>query len=704
LAYCGEVAWSHPCTQFLFLINESWITSTFNLYVASNVIPTRNLQLISVSHCNIANLQQSGMCLKMCGVVGLVAGKNFPFSVAKLEKMASRISHRGPDSHGTWNRDGAYLGHRRLAIVDLTVAGHQPMMSQDGRYVVTYNGEIYNHLDIRVELEADATIIWRGHSDTETLVEALSRWGVAKTLDRLNGMFAFALWDIRARKLILARDPFGEKPLLYGIQGDTIVFASELTAIRTVPEFKTSPDPAAVARYLENWSVPAPLTIVKGVSKLPPGCYLEWQANVAPVVKSYWSVSDIAQQGRNNLITNEADALDELDALFRDAVKIRMMSDVPLGALLSGGVDSSLVVALMQQTQTNAVRTFTIGFEDEEVNEAPHAAAIAGHLGTRHETLFLTETEAIETVPKLGSIYDEPFADASQLPTYLVSALARQHVTVALSGDGCDELFSGYARHTMAQTAWQAISRIPGRKWLGPKVSNLPPALLSSVARLLKPLIPAGVNPNSLQKKLAYSGNLLSAGSADEIYQSYMTSWPNPSELLQTPVVSGEKWRPTQPVFDNLLDQFVWQDCIDYLPNDILTKVDRASMAVSLETRIPPLDKRIAALAWRLPQNMRWRDGVGKWALRQVLYRHVPRELVDRPKRGFAVPLDTWLRHPLRAWSEDLLEPSRIRKQGLLNPDVVSAKLKAFQTGRSTSAPQIWTLLMLQSWLEANEM
>lgn len=616
--------------------------------------------------------------------------------------MASRVAHRGPDSHGVWQKEGAFLGHRRLAIVDLTKAGHQPMLSHDGRLAISYNGEIYNHMDVRALLEQTGTINWRGHSDTETLVEALARWGTDKTLATINGMFAFACWDIRARKLTLARDPFGEKPLLYALKGDAIVFASELSAIRVLPEFDLEPDLAALSSYLQNWYVPAPLAIIKGVQKLPPGNYLEWQAGLEPVLHCYWSLSDVAAQGRANLVTNEQDALDELEVLLSNSVKIRMMADVPLGTLLSGGIDSTLVTALMQKNQAAPVRSFTIGFEDKEFDEAPHAAAVALHIGTHHETLMLTEADALDAVPRMGAVYDEPFADASQVPTYLVSALARKHVTVALTGDGCDELFSGYARHIMAGKAWNTISRIPGRKWLGPRVARIPQPVLNAVAALLKFMVPVGVNPLSLQRKLRQSGWFLGLDTVEELYKAYMTSWQLPEELMVEPVAPGLAWEPRPPQFLSVEDQFMWRDSVGYLHNDILTKVDRASMAVSLETRIPPLDRRVAEFAWRLPQNMRWRDGKGKWALREILYRYVPRELVDRPKKGFAVPLEQWLQGPLKSWASDLLSVSRLKRQGILRPDVIQSKLQDFQSGKNVNASQIWNLLMFQSWMEAS--
>jgi asparagine synthase (glutamine-hydrolysing) len=639
----------------------------------------------------------------MCGIVGGISGSAHRFNRSQISNMAERLSHRGPDSHGIWEKDGVILGHRRLAIVDLTVAGHQPMLSHNGRYALTYNGEIYNHLDIRAELARSDTINWRGHSDTETLVEALARWGIAKTLERLNGMFAFAFWDTLTRELILARDPFGEKPLLYGIKNDALVFASELSAIRTIPAFRTAPNPASVAIFLQADNVPAPLSIVEGIAKLPPGCFLEWKATEPPKLTSYWSVSDAVTKGRKIQLVDDTEALDELEALLLNAVQIRLMSDVPLGAFLSGGIDSSLVTALMQKSQSKPVRTFTIGFEDKEADESPHAAAVAAHLGTQHEVMVVSEQDALAAALRMGSLFDEPFADSSQIPTYLVSALARQHVTVALSGDGCDELFSGYARHTLAIKAWNGIARIPGRKWLAPRIKAIPDFILNATAQMLSPFVPAGVNPASLQKKIKYSGELLSADSADEVYQKYLSSWSNPQNLLRNGTSPAVRYLPTRPVFNNPYDGFVWQDSVDYLPNDILTKVDRASMAVSLETRIPALDRRVADFAWRLPQNMRWRDGRGKWALREILYRHVPKEIVDRPKKGFSVPLDKWLRGPLRDWSQDLLNSDIIRRQGLLNADVVAKKLELFNNRREVTASQIWTLVMFQSWMAANQ-
>jgi asparagine synthase (glutamine-hydrolysing) len=635
----------------------------------------------------------------MCGVVGAVSGRSLKFGVRDLEAMSLSVRHRGPDSTGNWIEEGTFLGHRRLAVVDLSAAGAQPMLSHNGRFAISYNGEIYNHLDVRRALEREGPIAWRGHSDTETLVEAISRWGTQRTLDAINGMFAFALWDRTEKRLTLARDPFGEKPMMYAVVGDSIAFASELTAFLSTKSFSFSPDPAVIARFLQDWCVPAPFTILKDVWKLPPGCYLEWCSGKAPKISSYWSVTEQYSRGKANTVKDEAEALDELEAIFADSVKIRMMADVPVGAMLSGGVDSSLVTALMQKTSNRPVRTFTIGFDDPSLNEADHATAVAQHLGTEHEVLYVTDKDALDAASNMGSLYDEPFADASQIPTYLVSRLARQHVTVALTGDGCDELFSGYARHVMAGRAWNTIRRIPARKWLAGHVANLPDPVLRTVATVLGPMVPSGVNPESLGKKLRSSGRFLSIGSVQDLYEAYMTSWPKPNELMVGDVTIPKPWSPRLPDFDLASDEFVWRDSVGYLHNDILAKVDRASMAVSLETRIPALDKRLAAFSWRLPQNLKWRDGRGKWALREILYRHVPRSIVDRPKKGFAVPLDTWLRKPLHGWMNDLLSQQLVLRQGYLRPDAVQSNLQAFLDGKSVDAHQIWTLLMLQSWL-----
>lgn len=641
----------------------------------------------------------------MCGIVGIINGGYLNLNSKSVSKMAEAIAYRGPDSHGIWEKDDAILGHRRLAIVDLTAAGHQPMNSADQRYAITYNGEIYNHLDVRTELSVERKIIWRGHSDTETLLEALSHWGVEKTLQKVNGMFAFALWDCKDRKLTLARDRFGEKPLLYSIVGKTIIFASELKAFRHLQPISLTPNANTIALYLKKWNVPAPHTISPDVKKVMPGHYLTWTAESGLKTASYWSAQSAYEKGRANPIKDFAQAEIELEKLLTDSIEIRKMSDVPLGCLLSGGIDSSLVAALMQKNQSTPIDTFSIGFENSDFDESIHAEAVAQRLGTNHRTLLLTEVEALNNIPKLGSIYDEPFADSSQLPTYLVCALTRKHVTVALTGDGFDELFSGYARYILAEKAWRYASRIPARNFLGRQIGNLPDALIARISKLLAPMVPSGVNPQSLGKKLQNAGHLLSANSAHDLYGRYMSSWQNPLELLKDKSPSAAEYlgspnSSTESAETNH-DRFMLDDQTDYLPNDILCKVDRASMAVSLETRIPALDPRVADFAWRIQPADRWQNGKGKGILRNILYKHVDREIVDRPKRGFAAPIEQWLRGPMKSWAEDLLDVGRLTRQGILDVTAVRKKWNDFLSGGTTTHSQIWTILMLQSWLDA---
>ena len=575
------------------------------------------------------------------------------------------------------------------------------MMSQNQDFVLTYNGEIYNHLDLRTELAAQFPIRWRGHSDSETLLEALVHWGVVKTLELANGMFAFGLWNTKTRQLVLARDRFGEKPLYYALKSHGLLFASELKAFRGLPQISHAPDRTVVARYLANGTIPAPLSILGDVKKLPPGSYLEWNADQGAKITCYWMPETAYEAGLKNPIENMDEGLDEFEALLLDAVKIRKMSDVPLGAMLSGGVDSSLVTALMQKDQTTPVQTFSIGFEDSDVDESVYAEQVAKHLGTHHHKLTVTDATALATVPLLGDMYDEPFADASQIPTYLVSALTRKNVTVALTGDGFDELFAGYARYVLAEKAWRGISLLPGRKWLAARMEKMPAALITTASRALSPFIPAGVNPESLSRKLRHSGSLLSKDSAEAVYAGYMKVWENPEELMLRHNMAAAFTKVGPRGGKSLQDHFMLSDQYNYLPNDILAKVDRASMAVSLETRIPALDPRVAEFAWRFGQASRWQDGKGKWPLRQILYRYVPKEMIDRPKRGFTVPLASWLRGPLKQWAGDMLSVETLHRQDLLKPDKIQTLWQDFQAGGVTTASQIWTIVMLQAWLEA---
>jgi asparagine synthase (glutamine-hydrolysing) len=644
----------------------------------------------------------------MCGFAGFLAtgdGRGDPDAIATA--MGNRIAHRGPDDSDTWNDidGGIALAHRRLSIVDLSSAGRQPMRSASGRWVLAYNGEIYNHLALRAQLEAGgAAPAWRGHSDTETLLAGIEAWGVDQTLKRCVGMFAFALWDRQERALWLARDRIGEKPLYYGWQDRTFLFGSELKALRAHPAFDAGVDRGALALLLRHNYVPGPYSIYTGIHKLPPGTWLRLgagQRDVQPV--AYWSLAQVAEQGVANPFTgSDSEAVDALERHFGNAVRGQMMSDVPLGALLSGGVDSSLVAALMQAGSPRPVRTFTIGFEDKAYDEAAHARAVAAHLGTEHTEMRLSASDALGLVPRLPAMYDEPFADSSQLPTHLVMKMARQHVTVALSGDAGDEFFGGYNRYFLGPRVWKRIGWLPApaRRALGSAMTALPATLLNrvlgSVAGAAGVALP-GDKAHKLGRRLA------GADSLDDLYVGLVSEWPDAACM----VVGGDRIPP------NLLDdrerwprlaapvaRMMALDGLTYLPDDILVKVDRASMAVSLETRAPFLDRDVMEFAWSLPMSMKLRDGRGKWILRQLLDRYVPRALIDRPKAGFAIPLDAWLRGPLRDWAETLLAEERMRREGYFDPKPIRAAWRSHVRGEASFGHRLWSVLMFQAWLE----
>ncbi len=638
----------------------------------------------------------------MCGIAGIVAGGDAFGSAAALRAMAEALAHRGPDGDGFWEEGDMFFGHRRLAVIDVSPAGRQPMVSRDARYVLTYNGEIYNHLELRHRLDPGADFEWRGSSDTETLLETLARWGPECVLERVNGMFAFALWDRHDKQLLLARDPFGEKPLYYAAKGGRFAFASEFGALERVPWIDSAPDPSSVATYLRRWYVPPPHSIGREVKKLPEGCWLRWRSGEEPVVESYWNISDAVSRGRQHPIQDPVAAVAELEVLLADAVRIRMMSDVPLGALLSGGVDSTLVAAFMQKASAIPIRTFSLGFREEGYNEAVHAKAVARHLGTQHTELYITDDDALALVPRLGQMYDEPFADSSQIPTALVCAMAREHVTVALTGDGGDELFAGYTRYQFVDDLWRRVSRIPARGGLASIFEHLPARLLRYLAPVLAPLVPTGFGTDNLDAKLRRSGPLLRASDFNAFYSAFLGGCANPTRLVADPQASiREAYAPRQPEDLTNVDRMMWWDTVHLLPNDLLVKVDRASMAVSLEGRMPLLDRRLAELAWRMPVALKQRGRVGKWPLKAILHKLVPRELVERPKMGFGIPLDLWLRGNLRSWASDLLSPARLRRQGLLNADAVDSTWQSFLETSQPPSSQIWSLLMLQAWMAA---
>jgi asparagine synthase (glutamine-hydrolysing) len=624
--------------------------------------------------------------------------------------MTRAVSHRGPDDEGFWiDADaGIGLGHRRLSILDLSPAGHQPMHSPRGRYVITLNGEIYNYGDLRARLKTEGhEVDWRGHSDTEVLLAAFDAWGLKRTLERASGMFAFAVWDKAERRLTLARDRLGEKPLYYGRAGGKsgpFLFASELKALLEHPEFEPEIDRHALSLYVRYLNVPAPLSIYRGIAKLLPGAMLTVrQGEGEPQIEEYWSGADVARSGCADPITmDDAAATDELERLLEDAVGRQMMADVPLGAFLSGGIDSSTVVAIMQKISSRPVKTFTVGFHESAYNEANHAKAVAAHLGTDHTELYVSPAEAMDVIPKLSTMYDEPFADSSQIPTHLISALARRHVTVALSGDGGDELFGGYDRYLMTAGLWKRIAGIPMplRSAAARALTLVPASAWTTVGDVAGGLLPRTVRMRRLGDKVHKGASMICSQSLDELYESMLSLWPDAGAI----VVDGSE--DSGPAIDPRLagvggvERMMAQDMLGYLSNDILAKVDRAAMAISLETRVPLLDPKVVEFAWRLPMSMKIRGGTTKWILREVLHRHVPRRLIDRPKMGFGIPLDSWLRGPLRDWAEALLDERRLREDGFFHPAEIRRTWEGHLAGQANQY-KLWAVLMFQSWLDA---
>ena len=651
----------------------------------------------------------------MCGIVGLISGRSGRPEL--VERLIDPVTHRGPDDRGTWVDPDARVGfgHRRLAIVDLSPLGRQPMFSSNGRWVITYNGEIYNHRELRRRLDAEKATPeggWRGHSDTETLVEAIAAWGLDTALERSVGMFAFGLWDRKNRKLFLARDRFGEKPLYYGWVGGDFVFGSELKALTAHPRFDNEVSREALSAFVSRTNVPAPLSIYKRIFKLSPGCILEVAANAAEAprgkapaeganegalrLRRYWSYGDVLAKGLANPITDEQAAIDELEQALARSIAGQSMADVPVGAFLSGGIDSSTVVALYQKHSAVPVRSFTIGFDDAHFNEAKYAAEVAKHLGTVHHEYYVDSSEAAEVIPRLPTMFDEPFGDSSAIPTFLVSRFARQRVTVVLSGDGGDELFAGYRRHWQALALWNNLRRIPAgaRRAGAAAIGRIPFKFWTGVDSLV-----------GTSRRRPLSGKIMkglrvgaAVGTFDELYASYLDQWA----LEPSPVLGAQAPLPftLDPGFDAPdATRMTYCDALNYLPDDILCKVDRASMAVSLESRVPFLDHRVAEVAARIPMPMKLRGSSGKWALKQLLGRHVPAELFERPKSGFSMPIADWLRGDLRDWAEDLLDPSRMRQEGWFDAARVQERWQDTLSGRRNAAGSIWSFLMFQAWL-----
>jgi asparagine synthase (glutamine-hydrolysing) len=669
----------------------------------------------------------------MCGFAGFLTPNTDTKDAleAIAARMAQAIAHRGPDNSGAWAdaQAGIALGHRRLSIVDLSAAGHQPMHSASQRYVMAFNGEIYNHMELRFLLEAQGwSTPWRGHADTETLLAGCEVWGLEETLRRAVGMFAIALWDTRTSTLQLARDRFGEKPLYYGwicaSAKSAFVFGSELKALRAYPSFANPVSREILALYMRFTYVPAPYSIYQGIYKLEPGCVLTLNgvladhSLVAPAqalrphathagltLRRWWALADVVQTGAQRQFVNETEAVAELERTLQEAVRVQSLADVPLGAFLSGGVDSSTIVALMQQQASQPVKTFTVGFEEAGFDESLHARVVARHLGTEHSELFVSATEVQAVIPQLPQIYDEPFADSSQIPTYLLCKAARQQVTVALSGDAGDELFGGYNRYLWGPRIWSRLAWLPypARQVLCNASSYIPGDALNLFAKYLHVL-----RPDEKLQKLTRS--LKGAHNLDSLYRNLVSECQDPAlvvkgvaglykGVVQEPPSLLDDPFPAQGVEQSQL-RMMYRDSITYLPDDILCKVDRAAMATSLETRVPYLDHRVAELVWQLPLNMKIRGNEGKWALRQVLYKHVPRELIDRPKAGFAIPLGQWLRGPLHDWAESLLAESRLQAEGYFHPSTIRTKWAEHLSGRRDHTPSLWSVLMFQAWLE----
>jgi asparagine synthase (glutamine-hydrolysing) len=703
----------------------------------------------------------------MCGLVGFVLSEG-NFSSEKLLSTANKLStalvHRGPDDSGAWAdaNYGVSLAHRRLSIIDLSTAGHQPMASEVDQFVIAFNGEIYNHLSLRTELDLLATskgesIKWRSHSDTETLLACFEQWGIEATLQRAVGMFAMAVWDQVSYSLTLARDRLGEKPLYYGWVGSQVgeagkgvvrlgdhsqntvdqaelgqafVFGSELKALKAYPGFNNKVCREALAEYMRFMVVPAPRSIYKGIYKLEPGCMLTIKGSppaVAPLqpirpgqnhgsvsIKRWWALANVVERGSANLLNDEAQAIKQLESTLSEAVRLQSLADVPLGAFLSGGVDSSTIVALMQQQAKEAgqssIKTFTIGFNESGFDEAPYARAVANHLGTEHHEMRVNSDMAQAVIPLLPHMYDEPFADSSQIPTHLVCQSARQEVTVALSGDAGDELFGGYNRYFWGPRIWNRLSWLPfpARQALGACVSAVPVEVWNALSILVKGNQSGGVNQAGVKfHKLAK--RLKTVKGMGDLYISLLSEWQDPADivisdgvkLVGQPDTLMRDALPSVGLGDQALEM-MYRDSMMYLTDDILCKVDRAAMACSLETRVPFLDHRVVELAWQLPLNMKIRNNQGKWALRQVLYKHVPRELIERPKAGFAIPIGQWLRGPLRDWANGLLDEKRLNQEGYLKSAPILQAWKEHLTGRIDHTPKLWAVLMFQSWLEVN--
>ncbi len=644
----------------------------------------------------------------MCGIAGFWQDPASRIDrCAVIRDMADAIQNRGPDDHGYWSdgESGIVLGHRRLSIIDLSVHGHQPMTSSSGRYVIVFNGEIYNFPELRRELEALRTQ-FRGHSDTEVMLAAMDHWGLTEAVRRFAGMFAFAVYDRETRHLHLVRDRLGEKPLYYGWGGQTLLFGSELKALGRHPDWRGEIDRGALALFLRHGYVPAPYSIYKGIRKVPPASIVSFptgRPGTPPTTVPYWSPRDIATAGTTNPANEtDEDLTDELDRLLRRTIRREMVADVPLGAFLSGGIDSSLIVALMQAESSRPVQTFTIGFRENVYNEAHHAKAVAEHLGTDHTELYVTPEEALKVIPRLPAIYDEPFADSSQIPTALVSELARRRVTVSLSGDGGDELFGGYDRYFANRRLWNKLSSVPRpvRRAMARGIRVATSRDGNGLVKRLQRMAPGRLRDPMTRHRIQWLGDILALDTFEGLYHNSVSHWTHPGEVTiggmepDTSFTDPSRWAAVE----GLVPRMMYLDMVSYLPDDIMVKVDRASMAVSLESRAPFLDHDVVEFAWRVPQSMRVRGDRGKWILRNLLDRYVPRSLIERPKRGFSVPIDEWLRGPLKDWAAALLDENVLRDDGFFEPAPILQRWSEHQSGACNWKNMLWNVLMFQAW------
>ena len=654
----------------------------------------------------------------MCGIAGYWVTTDRlsqEEEIAAIRRMTRALVHRGPDDEGYFQEKTAriHIGQRRLSIIDLSPEGHQPMTSRSGRYVMSFNGEVYNHRRIRADLGLHASQ-FRGHSDTEVMLAAIEKWGIRGAVERFIGMFAFALWDRNEHTLTLVRDRLGIKPLYFGWTRHGFVFGSELKALREAPDFCNAIDRDSLALFLRHNCVPAPYSIYRDVYKLAPGTLFTVTSKVACTPTSlqdlarcyvtFWSARDVVECASIERETQNAqDQIDRLEALLLDAVALRMEADVPLGAFLSGGVDSSSIVALMQVQSRRPVKTFTIGFHESAFDEATYAKAVARHLGTDHTEMYVTPNDALEVIPRLPEIYDEPFSDSSQIPTLLLSQLARRHVIVSLSGDGGDELFAGYERYFRTRWLWSRIGTIPKslRRVLAHSLRVAPGLWARGIAGAA-PLLPRQFRFSNSRDKIGRLADALAMESPDVLYGKLVSHWADPTSVV---IDSREPLTAlTDPArrarLEDYTERMMYTDLVSYLPDDILTKVDRASMAVGLEARVPLLDHRVVEFAWQLPLSLKVHGAQGKWALRQILYKYVPPALIERPKQGFGVPIEHWLRGPLRDWGESLLNESRLRQEGFFDPEPIRAMWQNHVTGRVNEQYRLWDILMFQAWLE----